>query len=164
VVWGEYDGTLRTALLAMKNRGRDELAVPIGRRLAARLALEVWIDDIDLVTHVPSHPLRRLRRGWSAAACTSVVVAGELARPTRRCLRRHGLRRQTGRSRAQRLQLPPRSFSCSTWVSGRRLLVVDDVSTTGTTLRRTAEAARRAGAEAVYCAVVARAPEARSVT
>jgi predicted amidophosphoribosyltransferase len=38
------------------------------------------------------------------------------------------------------------------------------VTTTGTTLRRSAEAVRRAGADAVYFAVVARAPEARSVT
>ena len=164
VVWGDYDGTLRTVLLAMKNRGRDELATPIGRRVATRLALEAWIHDIDLVTHVPSHPIRRFRKGWSAAACTSLVIARELDCPTRRCLRRHGLSRQTGRSRVQRLQLPRHAFSCSGAARGLRLLVIDDVTTTGTTLRRTAEAARRAGAEAVYCAVVARAPEARRVT
>jgi predicted amidophosphoribosyltransferase len=151
-------------MLAMKNRGRDELAKPIGRRMAARLAVESWIDDIDLLTHVPSHPIRRIRNGWPAAACIALVVAGELARPMRRCLRRHGLDRQTGRSRVQRLRLPRHAFSCSAAVRGQRLLVVDDVTTTGTTLRRSAEAARRAGAEAVYCAVVARAPEARRVT
>jgi ComF family protein len=164
VVWGEYDGPLRTILLAMKNRSRDELAEPIGRRLAARLALVPWIDNIDLVTHVPSHPIRRLRRGWSVAACVALVIARELVRPARHCLSRHGLARQTGRSRVQRLQLPRHAFSCSATVKGRHLLLIDDVKTTGTTLRRSAEAVRRAGADAVYFAVVARAPEARSVT
>jgi predicted amidophosphoribosyltransferase len=164
VVWGDYDGPLRTVVLAMKRRGRDELAGPIGLRLAARLALEPWAAEVDLITHVPSHPIRRLRNGWSAAACTARVVAREIALPARPCLRRHGLARQTGRSRAQRLRLPARAFSASAAVRGRRLLVVDDVTTTGTTLRRAARAARQAGCRAVYCAVIARAPEPRRAT
>jgi predicted amidophosphoribosyltransferase len=53
------------------------------------------------------------------------------------------------------------SFSARPKVDGRRWLVVDDVCTTGTTLRRAAETLVDAGADAVYCAAVAHAPDPR---
>lgn len=164
VIWGEYDGALRSAVLGLKHRGRDELAQPLGQRLAGRVALETWASDIDLVVHVPSHPLRRLRNGRSAAAELAAVVAGVLDRPRERALTRRGLRRQTGRSRPQRIQLPRRSFRCITRVAGKSLLVVDDVTTTGTTLRRAAEVLADAGAEVVYCAALAGTPDPRMTT
>jgi predicted amidophosphoribosyltransferase len=138
VIWGEYQGALRTAVLGLKHRGRDELTRPLGRRLAGRVATEAWASDIDLVVHVPSHP---------------------------RCvLARRGMRRQAGRSRAQRLQLPRRSFRNTASVRGRRLLIIDDVTTTGATLRRAAEVLGEAGAEVVYCAAMARTPDPRKTT
>jgi len=164
VVWGEYDAALRTALLAMKRRGRDELARPLGRRLAGRISLERWAPQIDAVTHVPSHLLRRLRRGPSAAFGLAVVVANQLDLPLVRTLRRRGFHRQVGRSRAQRLLLPRQSFSCIAFVQGKRLLVVDDVTTTGATLRRTTETLLAAGAKEVYCAALARTPDVRRPT
>jgi predicted amidophosphoribosyltransferase len=164
VVWGEYDGVLRSSVLALKHRGRDELALPLGRRLASRLALESWAATVEEVTSVPSHPLRRFRRGPTAAASLARIVAGELGRPLVSALRRRGLKRQAGRTRAQRLELGPRSFRCSADVNGRALLLVDDVTTTGATLRRATEALVAAGAEVVHCAVLAQTPDARRVT
>jgi predicted amidophosphoribosyltransferase len=114
--------------------------------------------------HVPSHPLRRLRHGRSAAAGLADVVAEVLDRPRGRALGRRGLRRQTGRTRPQRLQLPRRSFRSAAEVRGRRLLIVDDVTTTGATLRRAAEVLGEAGAEVVYCAALARTPDSRKAT
>jgi len=164
IIWGEYDGPLRSAVLALKSGGNDELAVPLGRRLAARIALEEWAGEIDAVTSVPSHPIRRLRVSWPAAACLARVVARELEQPHRRLLRRHGLDRQTGRSRAERIRLPGRALTCPGSVAGQRVLVVDDVTTTGTTLRRAAEALLRGDAEAVYCAAMTATPDARRGT
>jgi len=139
VAWGEYDGALRSAVLGLKARGRDELAEPLGRRLAARIAVADWADDVELICHIPSHPLRTLRRGWPAAASLARVVGRELGLPVRTLLKRRGLRRQTGRSRAERAALPRRAFRAAGSVRGRRLLIVDDVTTTGTTLSRAAE-------------------------
>lgn len=164
VVWGEYDGVLRSAVLALKHRGRDELAGPLGRRLAGRIAAETWSSDLDLIAHVPSHPLRRLRHGRSAAAGLADEVAEHLARPRGHALGRRGMRRQTGRTRPQRLQLPRHTFRSIAAVRGRRLLIVDDVTTTGATLRRAAEVLRAAGADVVYCAAVARTPDPRKAT
>ena len=164
VAWGEYDGALRSAVLGLKSHGRDELAEPLGRRLAARIAIEDWASDIQVIGHVPSHPLRRLRRGWPAAATLARVLGRELGLPVRTLLRRRGLRRQTGRSRAEREMLPRRSFGAAGSVVGRRLLIIDDVTTTGTTLSRAAEVLLAAGADTVHCAAMAATPDARRAT
>jgi predicted amidophosphoribosyltransferase len=164
VMWGVYDGVLRNAILAVKHRGHDEIAGVLGRRLAARVCLQPWVDELTGVVAVPSHLLRRLRRRWDTAGLVAAVVADALHLPQLRVLRRHGLRRQAGRTRAQRKQLPRGSFSVRKPLRRQRLLVVDDVCTTGTTLRRTAEVVLRAGADQVYCAALAHAPDPGRVT
>jgi predicted amidophosphoribosyltransferase len=161
VVWGEHDGVLRTAILALKHGGRDDLAGPLGERLAARICIEEWVSSIDAVAAVPSHPWRRLRKPWSAAELIAGEVARGFERPVVRGLRRHGLSRQTGRSRSRRLDLPQRSFSGRPRVNGRTVLLIDDVTTTGTTLRRAAQALYTVGALSVFCGVVAHAPDSR---
>ena len=161
VVWGEHDGVLRTAILALKHGGRDELAGPLGERLAATVAARSWATTIDAVVAVPSHPWRRLRKPWTASELLACTVARQLEKPVARMLRRHGFGRQTGRSRVRRLELPQQSFSAHAKASGQSLLLIDDVTTTGTTLSRAAEALRRAGAKATYCGVCAQAPDPR---
>jgi predicted amidophosphoribosyltransferase len=161
VVWGEYEGTLKVAVVALKHRGRDELAAPLGRRLAGRLASEPWVATVDLVTELPSHPVLRLRRGAIAAELLARRVADALTLPHRRLLRRRGVGRQAGRSRAQRLRLPANRLVPRARIDGLTVLVVDDVTTTGTTLRRAARALHDAGARAVYCAALARTPDPR---
>lgn len=165
VIWGEYDGVLRTAILAMKHHGHDELARPLGRRLAARMAVEPWSGDIATVCWVPSHPLRRIRRGRSAAYQLARTVAAEFDLPMRAGLRRSGWRRQAGSTRSTRLALPLRTFSGRVWREcARPVLLVDDVTTTGATLDRAAGALRRCGATAVFAAVMARTPDHRRPT
>ncbi len=164
VAWGEYDGVLRTVILALKHGGRDDLAAPLGDRLAASVATESWASLIDCIVPIPSHPWRRLKKPWTASELLAQVVSRRLERPTIRLLQRHGLGRQTGRSRARRLELPQRSFSARTEADGRTLLLIDDVTTTGTTLKRAAQALRQAGANAVYCGVCAHAPDPRRIS
>jgi predicted amidophosphoribosyltransferase len=158
-MWGDYDGILRQAVLSLKHRGHDELSRGLGRRLAARIVLAPWFDELTGVVAVPSHGLRQLRRKWCAADLIADEVGVAIGRPVLPVLRRHGLRRQAGRTRAQRKQLPRGSFSARRSVRRHRLLLVDDVCTTGTTLRRAAETLLSAGAESVYLAAVAHAPD-----
>jgi len=161
VLWGSYDGVLRQAVLALKHRGHDEIARPLGRRLAARIGLAPWFDEITMVAAIPSHGIRRLRRGFCAAGLVGAEVAVTINRPLEPALRRHGLHRQAGRTRVQRMQLPRGSFSAKRLVQGQGVLLVDDVCTTGTTLRRAAHSLLSAGAEAVYCTAIAHAPDPR---
>ncbi|MCU0233174.1 MAG: double zinc ribbon domain-containing protein [Thermoanaerobaculales bacterium] len=164
VVWGEHADTLRAALLALKHGRRDELARPLGSRLAAVVAAAGWADAVELVTWVPSHPLRRLARPWCAAELLAREVARGLARPARRLLVRRGLGRQAGRTRARRLLLSASSFRVRRIRGTPTVLLVDDVTTTGTTLQRAAAALTAAGARAVFVACLARTPDPRSMT
>jgi len=161
VVWGEHDGVLRTAVLELKHRNRDDLATSLGGRLAAAVASQPWASSIDTVCFVPSHPIQRLRRSWVAAERLAHEVGRRLHRPAAGLLRRRGLWRQTGRSRAQRLHLPTHSFKAAPTAKGQHLLLIDDVTTTGTTLQRASRALLRAGAQSVSCAVLAHAPDSR---
>jgi len=161
VIWGEHDGVLRTVVVSLKHRGRDDFAHPLGVRLAAAVSAQPWVQTIDVVSAVPSHSLWRMRRPWTASELLAVEVAHRLELPSERLLRRHGLRRQSGRSRARRLELPGGSFSAARRARGQCVLLIDDVTTTGTTIRRAAQALGRAGAEQVYCAVAAQAPDPR---
>jgi ComF family protein len=161
VAWGEHDGVLRTAILALKHGGRDDLAAPLGDRLAAVVAAELWAAETDVIVPVPSHSWRRLRKPWAASELLARRVSRRLEKPAIFLLRRHGLGRQTGHTRNRRLELPQGSFSARSGAAGRSVLLVDDVMTTGTTLRRAAETLHRAGAAAVFCAVCAHAPDPR---
>lgn len=161
ILWGSYDGVLRQAVLALKHRGHDEIARPLGHRLAARIGVAPWFDEITMVAAVPSHRVRLLRRGFSAATLVGAEVATTIDRPLHSVLRRHGLHRQAGHTRVRRMQLPRGSFSASRRVRGQCVLLVDDVSTTGTTLRHATNSLLSAGAETVYCAAIAHAPDPR---
>jgi len=161
VVWGEYDGTLRAAIVAAKHRAHDELARPLARRLAARVSVERWTSELEAVVAVPSHPAHRFRRAFALAPLLAAGVAKELGLVRRRTISRRGLSRQARRSRAERLQLPRSSFVVRRRPPGGGVLLIDDVTTTGATLRRASEALLDAGAGAVYCGVLARAPDSR---
>lgn len=161
VVWGEHSGVLRRAVLALKHHRRDDIAGPLADRLAARVALDDGADPLDLVTAVPSHPLHRIRRGWAAAELVGRAVARRLELPYSKLLARHGARRQAGRTRAGRRELGRRTFTTRRQLDGVRVLLVDDVTTTGTTLRRATQALLGAGAKSVRCAVVSAAADPR---
>lgn len=161
VVWGEHDELLRRVILLAKHSGRDELVNPLAERLGSLIAGSLWRDRIDVVTAVPSHLIRRVRRGVVLSELVGRRVAAGLGLPWERLLWRHGLRRQAGQTRAARRALPAGSFKARTGLGGRNVLLVDDVVTTGSTLARASQALRRAGARAVYCAVLAAAPDSR---
>lgn len=164
IVGGDHQGVRRSLVVALKHGGRDELALVLGEPLARQIMRRGDPARVDVVTPVPSHPLHRLRRGWSAAALLAAVVAERLGLPRAALLRRRGLARQVGRTRRQRLALAPHRFAARRHLRGTEVLLVDDVTTTGATLRRASEVLLAAGAARVWCAVAAAAPDARRST
>lgn len=159
VVFGAYEGDLRELVLRAKRPAGRLVAGGLARLLVERRGdiLAGW--RIDLVAAVPMHWWRRSLRGMSAADELARGVAAGLAVPrAAAALRRH---------RATRMQneLPWEArgdnvrdaFCARRLVAGRRVLLVDDVTTTGATLAACSRAASAAGAAAVYAAVVARA-------
>jgi ComF family protein len=164
IAWGNYDGALRDVILAFKHGKHDELCAPLASRLAQRISDECWIAEANLVTSVPSHPLFRVRRGYSAAGSLASAVARELGIPYRSTLKRRDLGRQAKRSRSSRAKLSFRTFRnqrFSPTICDQTIVLVDDVTTTGATFQRAASTLLGAGAKRVYCAALARTPDPR---
>jgi predicted amidophosphoribosyltransferase len=109
---------------------------------------------------IPPSPLRLALRGYDPAEELATPLAALLDVPLLRPLRRGDPWRQSRRRRAERLAHPPR-FAVRGAVP-RRVLLVDDVLTTGATLGAAGRALREAGACRVEAAVLCRSPRGRS--
>lgn len=153
-----FAGRARDVLLGFKYRNRRQIAGHLAGLLVNRL-LRTGIDAhaIDVVTWAPTSRARRHRRGFDQAEAVAHRVALQLGVPCRRLLEREGRGApQTGMARIERLHGP--TFRVSPAAVGQRVLVVDDVVTTGSTLRSAAVALRSAGAAGVQRAAIAVTP------
>ncbi len=154
-----YETPLDTVIQGLKFRRLDYLGTHLARSLAAELRHE--LTGLDLVTPVPLHWRRRLARGYNQAACIGRPLAGLLALPFAQTLaRRRATPPQTLLHRGDRLDNLRRAFRVRqpSRVQGLRVLLVDDVATTGATLDAAATALKKAGAAAVTALVAARTP------
>ena len=153
-----FAGRPRDVILGFKYGNRRQLGHHVAGLLVNRLlAAGVRPHDIDVVTWAPTSRKRRRRRGFDQAELVAQRVAAQLGLPCRRLLERDGDDLpQTGRDRAARLHGPV--FRASPRTAGERVLVVDDVVTTGATLRSATDALHRAGARRVVRAALATTP------
>jgi predicted amidophosphoribosyltransferase len=150
-----YDGVGRDLIVGLKYRNARAILGRLGAALAARIGAEGRA-GIDVVTWAPTSPARRRERGYDQAQLLAHAVARPLLLPCRPLLDRQGGSAQTGRSRAERLQGP---IFVARPCSGARVLIVDDVLTTGATLRAAAHALRATGCSSASAATAARTPD-----
>lgn len=146
-----YEGVGRELVARLKYRNARSAL----RWLAAGLAELVDPAGLDVVTWAPTTPARRRARGFDQAELLARRLARDLGRPCRGLLRRGPGPAQTGRPAPERRNgLDLRSVANPP----RRVLVVDDVATTGTTLASVATALRASGTVEVWAATAARTP------
>ena len=157
-----YEGRLREAIHHFKYRDRPQLALPLGTLLAAAAhAQAAHFNDlqIDAVVPVPMHPARQRERGYNQSERLARVLAADLSLPLDiRSLRRiRPTRPQVGLSAAARQTNLAGAFAVPRpeIVAGKTLLLIDDVSTTGSTIIECAGALQAAGAAAVYALTLA---------
>ena len=151
-----YDGVGATMITRLKYRNhRDALRV-----LCRALAEQVrdLVDDDTVVSWVPTTRRRRRHRGFDQGELLARAMAQELDVAARRLLIRSGESPQTGTSRAERLDGPDLRVPASLWLGDRRVLLVDDVVTTGSTLATAAGVLRSQGAPSVSAATLAATP------
>jgi ComF family protein len=160
-----YRPPLDAVVQGLKFRRLDYL----GRHLANALAdgFGEALDGFDGIVPVPLHWRRRLLRGYNQAERIARPLAGRLGLPVVAALRRsRPTPPQTSLGKAARLANLRRAFRVPhpRKVRGLRLLLVDDVATTGATLEAAAAALCRAGAAGVTAVVAARTPSYRQGT
>ncbi len=154
---GPYDGRLRELILAFKfsqGLGRTRLL----QDLVKAASLRAGLDQIDVVIPVPLHPRRLRWRGYNQSLELAVPVARALNAPAlpKALERVRDTVPQSRLSGTERLSNLAGAFKADPEaVAEKRVLLVDDVSTTGSTLRECSKALNAAGAKAVDVLVLA---------
>jgi ComF family protein len=159
LVWGLHTGPLRNSLHQFKYRRDLGLADAFAQHLAVMCrGAQV---EAELIVPVPLAKKRYRVRGYNQAALLAAALSGRLAI---RCLpaaveRIKETRSQVGLAIDQRRENVADAFRAdSDLVSGKSILLVDDVLTTGATLNSCSHALKQAGAVHVIAVTLARAP------
>ncbi|PZN96167.1 MAG: amidophosphoribosyltransferase [Hyphomicrobiales bacterium] len=155
-----FDGTARELVHRLKYGDRTDLALTLGRMMAQ--AGRDLLRDADLIVPVPLHRTRLWSRRFNQAAALAQVVARQSGVPLAALAlsRIKRTRQQVGLTRAQRAENLQGAFrvlpNMRPQIEGRRILLVDDVLTTGSTANAAARALLRAGAREVDMLTFAR--------
>ncbi|MFN3740751.1 MAG: ComF family protein [Thermodesulfovibrionales bacterium] len=152
-IYGLYDGILKEAIHQLKYSGLRNLASPL-----SGLLLELSFPEADLIVPVPPDRYRLKNRGFNHTS----LIARELSKRLKIPLIIDGLIKikttpqQINLKREERLKNLRGAFRAIRSFSGQRILLVDDVITSGATASECARALIKAGASEVYLVAIAR--------
>jgi ComF family protein len=160
--YGPYDGELRELIHLLKYEQVTPAAVILGGLLAAAIA-KLEIRQPVLMVPVPLHSSKRRQRRFNQAELIARAALKGIALPgtelaTNLLVRQRATVSQIGLTRPQRAENIRGAFRVQhpERIAGRSVLLVDDVLTTGTTASECGRVLRKAGAEKVWVATVAR--------
>lgn len=155
-----YKGHVRNAMRRYKFEGGQVHAKLFGQ-LMAQCLQDRWDGSIDLITWAPLHPKRKRKRGYDQAELLARRV-GELVdfpvENTLEKIRATSVQSQTGEDEARRANVQGAYQAIPNLnLTGKHIVLIDDVATSGATLAECASALRQAGASAVTGLTFARA-------
>ncbi len=157
---GNYRGLLQELVIEMKNQHNEQLAVQLGRLLGFHVVNSDFLEDLDLVVPVPTHWWRRVKRGFHGTDILAQSLADSCGIPysnrilkCQRSTKKQGTLSTSGRFRNVRSAFSVRSRKA---VSGKTILLIDDVMTSGATTSESARILLREGADKVFVGVIAR--------
>jgi ComF family protein len=155
--FGSYGGTLRELIHLLKYSKMRPLAKPLGGLLLRTMPRD---EAFDSIVPVPLHWRREWERGFNQSEVLALELSRTTGLPVHRSLRRvKSTAAQAGLSNSGRRRNVAQAFLCrrADAVKGKRILLVDDVMTTGSTATACARALKSAGAARVSLLTVARA-------
>jgi ComF family protein len=162
--FGAYEGSLRELIHLYKFGGVQPLSRPLGALLARALPRET---NFDAIVPMPLHWRRRWERGFNQSDFLAQEIARRWNTPVRRLVhRKRATVPQAGLTSAQRRLNVRAAFSVKPGLklTGQRILLIDDVLTTGATASACARALKRAGASQVTFLALARRDRRTAVT
>lgn len=150
-----YTSPLRELIHAFKYEHQPGLASPLARYLVALVQTQSWqntFPSIDGVVPIPLYQARYQERGYNQAELLASAFCRSVQYPLRSAwlVRQRSTHSQVGLTAAERQRNVQDAFVATNTVLGKRILLIDDVYTTGATMRACAQAALDAGAIAVY--------------
>lgn len=152
--YGSYEGALRSLIHVFKYDRVAPLARPFGELLARALPRD---RSFDLIVPMPLHWRRRWQRGFNQSALLAREIAKRWNVPVRRAVRRRrATAPQAGLTNAKRRANMRGAFRATARLDGLRVLLIDDVVTTGATASACARVLKRAGAKSVTVLALAR--------
>jgi len=168
-----YDGAPRDAIHRFKYGGKTALAARLAPAMADLLLHDETLREhgtFDYLVPVPLHARRQRKRGYNQSELLANALARQIEIPARHLLERtRATRPQVGLNAKARGENVRGAFSLyprfAGDVRGSRVLLVDDVFTTGSTLRECAAVLQRAGAQSVCALTLARqiSPDLRAI-
>ena len=149
-----YDGAVKELILRLKFHRDRSAAWASAALILSRIDPKKM--PFDVVTSVPVSPQRYRERGYNQSELIARAVAKELTLPYQTLLGRNNGDHQMGKDRNTRIQQVQAAFYSQRGLKGERILIIDDVVTTGATLDACARALKIAGAKNVWGAVIAK--------
>ena len=157
-----YGGAIRDAIVTWKNKPRLDIGKTMATLMVDALG-DDWLFALPSETEIIAMPTsfrRGFSRGFNPAGQLARAISTQCGlRCTTNALRlKGGVRPARGLSRQERLLRVRQGFTANDRVLGKTLLLVDDVRTTGRTLHAASNSLKKAGAKAIYIAVLAAVP------
>ncbi len=155
----QYRGLAEKAIKSFKFKNKPELFRAFGHLLADRIVKVTNGEGFDIILYVPLHRIKQLARGYNQSMLLAVVVSRCLKVPLAKnvLVKERDTLPQSTLNRAVRFANVEGAFTLkrADKIMGKRVLLLDDVLTTGATLNQCGKLLRAASAEKIMCAVLA---------